>query len=610
LVARMDTDDISLPRRFEKQVAFMESNHDIAASSAVLEEWDETFSRYNGERVLPNDMKEINKFSKYRNPLSHPVVIFRKSIVISVGGYPVLRGYEDYLLWSLLLIKGYKIANLPDVLLKQRAGNQMINRRGSVPLKIELKALKYQHSIKFLNWYELFRNIIIRFLIRIPPGFIKKYFYKHRDIKKYQFLIAFIDVILLMLAFFLSFWIRYMEIPTADILLRVNPHFVPIIITWITGFKIAGFYSLRIPRMGHKLFSNLLIIAVICTLLSFAYFYLDIGFVKGPRTILLIYGIIAVFFIALWRLGLNRIARKFLAKINIAFIGCNDAVLELVENMKKIKNTTHNTVCIFNENITMIDEFCNVPVINDKDAFLDKIVNNKVQMIILEDGIKYTKAIHDILFELGVRKIEFISVNDFYETIMRRIPVKTLDDLKNLKNTYFQTRIIYKPIKQVIDIVLALLLFIITLPLWPFIIINKKSKGLKPLFVKQERIGYLGRPFNIIRFNNDGKNIIDKMPQLINIIKSDMSFVGPSPDRPELIQEFESEVPFYRQRLLVKPGLSGWEKISGECNSASKENVQKKLQYDFYYIKNMSFFLDVSIFFKALTLMFKKKSET
>ena len=179
LVARMDSDDVSLPNRFEKQIIFMNNNLDIAASSAVIEEWDESLSKYIGVRALPLKQEEIRKFAKYRNPLSHPVVIFRKSVVQSVGGYPVFRTSQDYALWSLLLVKGYKLANLPDILHKQRAGNGLLKRRGLDYFKKELKVLEYQHNIAFLNKYEYLRNIILRFCIRIPPDFIKSLLYKH-----------------------------------------------------------------------------------------------------------------------------------------------------------------------------------------------------------------------------------------------------------------------------------------------------------------------------------------------------------------------------------------------------------------------------------------------
>jgi len=179
LVARMDADDVSLPIRFEKQVAFMEENPDIVASSAVLEEWDDDFSKCIGIRTVPLGLDEVKVFAKYRNPLSHPVTIFRKSVIMLVGGYPALRTSQDYALWSLLLTKKNKLVNLQDVLHKQRAGNGLLDRRGFRYFKGELKLLKYQHAIAFLNDFEYMRNVFIRFTVRVFPGFIKNILYKY-----------------------------------------------------------------------------------------------------------------------------------------------------------------------------------------------------------------------------------------------------------------------------------------------------------------------------------------------------------------------------------------------------------------------------------------------
>ena len=213
---------------------------------------------------------------------------------------------------------------------------------------------------------------------------------------------------------------------------------------------------------------------------------------------------------------------------------------------------------------------------------------------------------------------------------MRRIPLSAINELWFLTSINMRSKGIYIFVKKIIDVLMALLFMIITLPFYPIIILMIKLESSGSAFFKQERTGYIGKPFTIIKFrtmkteNNNmnpasgndsritrfGKFLrttrIDEIPQFFNIIKSDMSFIGPRPERPELILELEKEVPFYRQRLLVKPGISGWDQVSGEYHSPSKEDTYKKLQYDLYYIKNMSFFLDVSIFFKTLVTIVKK----
>jgi exopolysaccharide biosynthesis polyprenyl glycosylphosphotransferase len=631
LVARMDSDDISLPKRFEKQIAFMEKNPDIAASSAILEEWDETFSKYIGVRILPTQPEEIKKFAKYRCPLSQPVAIIRKSAVMSVGGYPAFRAGEDYVLWSLLLKKEYKLANLSDILLKQRAGKGLMKRRGSMSLKNELKAIKFQHSIAFLNNYEYIRNILIRFFVRLSPDFLRKFFYRYRHIRKYQFLIIFVDIILLIGSIFLSLWIRYLQTPSVDLFLRLIPHFIPIVAAWIICFYVAGFYSLEIPRMGYRLFSNLSVIASICTLLSFAYFYLNIEFRRGPKTILLIYGMVVIIITALWRFGLNKIAKKYTAKINIAFVGINNAVNELIINRQANSSMNYKVKFLLDENFSKDNEYNNVAVIKDTADFIDEIKKHNVQIVIFSNEKELSQSVKKVLFELIHYQIDFISISDFYELFTRRIPIDAINEFEFLKNINLRSRKMYFLFKQTVDFIMALVLFIISLPFWPFFILLIKIGSHGPVFSKQKCIGYLEQPFTILKFrtmrvsDNDQesasyddsrftgfgkflyKTRIDKIPQFLNVINSKMSFIGPRPERPELILKLETEVPFYRQRLLVKPGISGWDQVSGEYHSPSREDTYKKLQYDLYYIKNMSFFLDVSIFFKTLVTMVKRR---
>jgi len=179
LVARMDTNDISLPDRFQKQIAFMEEHPDIAASSGTLEEWDETFSQCISRRVLPGDPEILYKFAKFRSPLTHAASVYHKSIVMAAGGYPPFYRSQDYALWALLLVQGYKLANIPDVIYRQRGGNELMGRRGIEHFKYELTVFRYQRDIHFLTTYEYVRNGIIHLILRTSPRFIRQMMYKY-----------------------------------------------------------------------------------------------------------------------------------------------------------------------------------------------------------------------------------------------------------------------------------------------------------------------------------------------------------------------------------------------------------------------------------------------
>lgn len=179
LVARMDSDDISLPQRFEKQVAFMEAHPEIAASSAALDEFDETGAVFSS-RVLPLTHEELVEFARRRSPLSHAVAIVRRSIVLSVGGYPPFKRSQDVALWSLLIVRGYKLANLPDTLFMVRAGAAFMTRNGLRSLHQEFAVIRYQRRIGFLSPTDMLRNLAIRLVLACVPPTVKKQLYTHK----------------------------------------------------------------------------------------------------------------------------------------------------------------------------------------------------------------------------------------------------------------------------------------------------------------------------------------------------------------------------------------------------------------------------------------------
>jgi len=179
LVARMDTDDRAAPGRFKRQWTFMQEHHDIVASSGLVEEWDESFHKLIAERTLPLQSAELEKYAKRRSPLSHPAVIFRKSVIDEVGGYPELRKAQDYALWSVLLAKGYRLANLDACLVKMRTGNELMQRRNWKYLIAEYRLLKFQKRIKFIGWRDFIFNLFLRAILRLSPASAKTLMYRY-----------------------------------------------------------------------------------------------------------------------------------------------------------------------------------------------------------------------------------------------------------------------------------------------------------------------------------------------------------------------------------------------------------------------------------------------
>lgn len=178
LIARMDADDVSLPHRFKEQIRYMLDNPEIVASSGVIDLWNESMNLKTGSRKVPTGIKNVLHFSKRRSPLNHPATVFRRSPIIDVGGYPPLRKAQDHALWSLLVIHGYRLDNLPIVLVNMRCGKDLFKRRGVQQLKNEYALLNYQRSIGFISFIDYCINLGIKAFLRLSPLWCRKLLYR------------------------------------------------------------------------------------------------------------------------------------------------------------------------------------------------------------------------------------------------------------------------------------------------------------------------------------------------------------------------------------------------------------------------------------------------
>ncbi|MGG7048304.1 MULTISPECIES: glycosyltransferase [unclassified Campylobacter] len=178
IVARMDTDDISLPDRFEKQLKVFKEQ-DVDVCSGWISEFEGHESRIYAFRKLPEYHYDIVKFAKARSPLNHPAVMFKKSAVLESGNYQKMLFIEDYYLWVRMILKGYKFYNLQCVIVNMRAGHSQLSRRQGIKYAInELKVQILFYKMGFLNFYGFSRNSILKFLVRIMPNFVVKIIYK------------------------------------------------------------------------------------------------------------------------------------------------------------------------------------------------------------------------------------------------------------------------------------------------------------------------------------------------------------------------------------------------------------------------------------------------
>lgn len=175
-VFRMDTDDICVPERFEKQVAFIEQNPDMVIFGGQIAEFGENIHDIVSYRNVPSNYAEIVKFTQKRCPFNHMTVAYRKSEVLACGGYQDLQ--EDYYLWIKLIGLGKKAANLPDLLVYARVGNGMVSRRrGLQQAKAEWRLFKLKQQVGLQNPLSGFAVFAMRALPRLLPVNLLKFVY-------------------------------------------------------------------------------------------------------------------------------------------------------------------------------------------------------------------------------------------------------------------------------------------------------------------------------------------------------------------------------------------------------------------------------------------------
>ncbi len=179
LVARMDTDDICYPDRFKKQLTFLQEHPEVSVLGTAIQEFDQIPGDLQQFRRLPEKSIELEQYAKYRNPLNHPSVIFRKEAVLKAGSYQDMPLFEDYYLWIRMIQSGFKIANLSEPLLHFRIGNDMIGRRsGYSYLKKEKKFLESIKTLKFIDTKQYVSSLLLKMPLRLLPKSMLSWLYK------------------------------------------------------------------------------------------------------------------------------------------------------------------------------------------------------------------------------------------------------------------------------------------------------------------------------------------------------------------------------------------------------------------------------------------------
>ena len=317
---------------------------------------------------------------------------------------------------------------------------------------------------------------------------------------------------------------------------------------------------------------------------------------------------------------------KYVKKQNVLIFGSNHIENNVQEDL--ICDLNYEYKGYISNNVSKATKY----LLGSYDEMEKIIEEQKIDMLVIVEEIgeenfkKYLKRI----FDLKINGLKVLSYKDFNESIQKKIDITKIDEEWLLESNGFDilNNESQKNIKRVFDLIIAVILIIMTIPilLITAIIIKLESPG--PIVFKQFRIGKNMKKFKIYKFrsmrihdsgkyskytsNNDervtrfGKFIrktrIDELPQLFCVLKGTMSFVGPRPEWDELVDEYEKKIPYYNLRHLIKPRITGWAQVMypyGEC----VEDAQRKLEYDIYYLKNQDFLMDILTIMKTAKIV-------
>lgn len=361
-------------------------------------------------------------------------------------------------------------------------------------------------------------------------------------------------------------------------------------------------------------------------ILAFVYFWFP-DWIIGRGVFLVAAGLVLTL-VTTWRLGFSWVTKRVAPRERLLIVGTNPAAVELARELLQRTDLGVDIVGFIDSDPSRVGQ----PVLNpgvvgsidDIPALIQKLDVHRVVVSLTEARGKLPM---DRLLDLRLRGgVVFDHLASVYEEYTGKIAVENLRPSWLIFSDGFRKTRVLLIMKRVADLLLSVVALIVLSPVMLVVAALVKLTSPGPALYHQERVGLNGRVFTVHKFRtmrNDAEHgtgpvwasandvrvtgvgrllrrtRLDEIPQLWNVLRGDMSFVGPRPERPGFVEQLSAAIPFYRQRLVVKPGITGWAQVR-YTYGASVEDAIEKLQYDLYYIKNMSIALDIVIVLETI----------
>lgn len=427
------------------------------------------------------------------------------------------------------------------------------------------------------------------------------------------------DILFFTISLWLTIFVRYAKIPEQTLFWEHLSPFSILFFLWIISFFIAGLYERQALVQQRYLFSIIINTQIINSIIAIIFFYFTPFFGLAPKTIIFIYLIISLILILFWRIyivPLLGVKNKF----NALLIGRGEEVV-------KIKKEVNNNPW-YNLQFVLTIDLDKKPKIDFQKEILNPVYEHKISTIVMDLKDPELQKTIPHFYNLIFSKIKFLDIHKVYEDIFDRIPIPLIKYHWFLENINSSKRHFYSFFKRLMDIFIALPLVLIFILICPVVYLAMKIENTKgPLFYFPERIGKNNSIIKLIKFrtmtqtltdaSDWGKNEnkitkvgkflrkwrIDELPQILNVLKGDVSLIGPRPEFLSAVKQYEKEIPHYGIRHLIKPGLSGWAQIYHKevpRHSIDVKQTEIKLSYDLFYIKNQSLLIDLKIALKTI----------
>ncbi len=430
------------------------------------------------------------------------------------------------------------------------------------------------------------------------------------------------DLISFLISLYVMLFFRSLHAPDENLFVS---HLIPFLLIFgvsLVVFYIAGLYDYHTTVFKRKLGGLILNAQLVNSIIAVMFFYFVPFFGIAPKTNLFLYIVFSSIAIVLWRLVIEQV---FASKksYEAAIFGRGESMRELVEQT--------NT---YNRSSIKIKHSFDLDTLSDKELqeALHQISKKNIAFFIADFSSTKAQVIVPNLYELIFSEAVILDFHDMYEELFEKVSLSSISYEWFLEHISNVRKPVYDFLKRAIDIVFSLIGAILSLVVYPFVIIAIKLEDKGPVFIVQKRIGKNNKEIKMFKFrsmnsNDTGvwqtelydritkvgrilrKTRIDELPQLWNVLTGDISLIGPRPDIIDLGAQLKEEIPYYAVRNLIQPGLSGWAQIKQDIPPHSVEETKIRLAYDIYYVKNRSFLLDVSIMLKTIRTLLSRSGK-